>query len=276
MAAIGFALAASLSWGVGDFVSGIKTRAIGTFGFLVPAQFVGLVLAGILVAARGDPWPGARILLAVPAAAASTLGLIAFLRGMSIGALSLVTPIAGASSIVPVVFGLGTGETLGLSRLLGIAAAVVGVMLVSYTRLNGSLDVTRGAGLAVVAALAFGLYFPPMHAAAEVDPYWALLVFRLGSFTLAAAIGMFLMTAAPGVRDLPLVALAGLLDVGGNLLYALASAAHGLLSIVSVLSTVYPIVTVALATLLLHERPRPAQWLGVVLTLSGVGLISAG
>jgi drug/metabolite transporter (DMT)-like permease len=79
----------------------------------------------------------------------------------------------------------------------------------------------------------------------------------------------------PARAQLPVVALAGVLDVGGNLLYALAAAAHGLVSVVSVLSSLYPIVTVALATLVLRERPSRTQWLGVALTFAGIGLISA-
>jgi len=79
----------------------------------------------------------------------------------------------------------------------------------------------------------------------------------------------------PGRSQWPIVALAGLLDVGGNLLYALAAAEEGLVSVISVLASLYPIVTVALATVLLRERPSPWQWVGVALTFAGIGLISA-
>jgi drug/metabolite transporter (DMT)-like permease len=275
VAAVGFALAASLSWGVADFVSGVKARSLGTLRFLVPAQLVGVVLAAAIVAARGEGWPGARILLAVPAAVGSTLGLIAFLRAMSIGTLSVVAPIGGASAVVPVVVGLAAGDALGPVRLGGIGGAIAGVMLVSYRRGEGGFQAARGTGLAVLAALLFGLYFPAMHSAATLDAYWALLVFRLASSALAGGIALAVSPGVPAARDLPLVAVAGLLDVGGNLLYALASAAHGLLSVVSVLSTVYPVVTIALATSLLRERPTRGQWFGVALTITAVAVLTA-
>ena len=102
-----------------------------------------------------------------------------------------------------------------------------------------------------------------------------MLVFRCTSVVIAIGALLLLRARLPGRSQWPIVALAGLLDVGGNLLYALAAAEEGLVSVISVLASLYPIVTVALATVLLRERPSPWQWVGVGLTFAGIGLISA-
>ncbi|HET8607992.1 MAG TPA: EamA family transporter [Gaiellaceae bacterium] len=273
--ALGLALAASLSWGVGDFVSGVKTRSLGVLGVLFPAQVAGLALMAVLVGARGAPWPGNGVLWAIPAACAGTLGLVAFFRGMATGAISVVAPVAGVSAVIPVGFGLAAGDALGGLTAAGIAAALAGVGLASRERGSGG-GLAGGVGWALLAALGFGFYYPPLHAAATVDPYWAVFLFRCTSATLTGGALLALRAPLPPRRELPVVALAGLLDTGGNLLYALAASERGLVSVVSVLSSLYPIVTVALASLLLHERPAPWQWLGVGLTFAGIGLIAAG
>ena len=274
--ALGYALASSLSWGAGDFVSGVKSRALGVFAVLFPSQVAGLVLAGTVVGARGDGWPGTATLWAIPAAFAGTLGLVAFFRGMATGAISVVAPIAGVSAVVPVAFGLAAGDSLGALTGAGVAAALVGVGLAARERDAGGAGFAAGAGWALVAAVGFGFYYPPLHAAGEVDPFWAVFVFRCTSVPLTAAALLLSRSRLPPRSELPVLALAGALDLGGNLLYALAASERGLVSVVSVLSSLYPIVTVALASFFLRERPAPLQWGGVALVFAGVGLIAAG
>jgi drug/metabolite transporter (DMT)-like permease len=273
--ALVYALASSLSWGAGDFISGVKARTLGVLGVLVPAQIAGLALAAVLVLGRGEAWPGSSVLWAIPAAFAGTLGLVAFFRGMAAGAISIVAPVAGLSAVVPVIFGVVAGDDLSVLQSAGIAAALVGVGLASRERGGARLSLAAGAGFGLLAAVGFGFYYPPLHEASQVDPYWAVFVFRVTSVTLTVSALLLLRSRLPARSQLPVVALAGLFDVGGNLLYALAAAEHGLVSVVSVLSSLYPIVTVALATILLRERPGPWQWVGVALTFAGIGLISA-
>ena len=131
-------------------------------------------------------------------------------------------------------------------------------------------------GLALLAALGFGFYFPAMHAAGEVDAWWSSLVFRV---TSAAIITVVVAAKRPALRlsrwKLAIVLCVGLGDALGNALFAAASHEGGLISLTSVLASLYPIVTVLLAAIVLHERVAPLQRLGVVLTLGGVILISA-
>jgi drug/metabolite transporter (DMT)-like permease len=124
--------------------------------------------------------------------------------------------------------------------------------------------------------LGFGGYFPPMHAAGNADFWWAVLIFRMtSSAVILAAVTVRRPSLAVDPVQVPLLVLIGIGDMLGNLLFAAASTS-GLISITSVLASLYPIVTVVLARIVLAERVARSQEAGIVLTLAGVGLISAG
>ena len=274
-AALVLALGASLAWGVADFVGPWQGRTLGTLRVMLWAQLAGITLLGVVVAARGDGPHEWGVLWAVPAALSGTLGLYAYYRGMATGTMSVVAPIAGASAIVPVVFGIATGDRPRPVQLAGIGAAIAGVALASREQDEGRRRVAAGVGLALLAAVGFGFYFPPMHAAGDADPWWGAFVFRL---TAGAIVLVTVALRRPAVRlrggKLAVVAAVGCGDTLGNLLFA-ASAARGIVSLTAVLASLYPIVTVGLAAVVLHERIGGLQRLGVLLTLAGVGLISA-
>src|SRR4029453_16648904 len=131
MSAIVLALGASLSWGFADFFGPLKGRAFGALRVLVYVQLGGLFVITVIVAIRGRGPEDAEALLAIPAAISGTLGLYAYYRGMAVGAMSIVAPIAGVSAIVPVIFGIVTGDRPSTWQLLGIVCALAGVFLAS-------------------------------------------------------------------------------------------------------------------------------------------------
>ena len=275
MRSIALALSASLTWGFADFFGPLKGRTLGALRVLVHVQLGGLVGIAVVVAVRGKGPADVAALLAIPAAISGTLGLYAYYRGMAVGAMSIVAPIAGISAAVPVVFGIATGDRPSLWQWLGIAAALGGVFLAS--REPGRRGkVAAGVGLALLAAIGFGGYFPPMHAAGNADFWWAALIFRMTSASvILAAVAIRRPSLAIEPIQVPLLVLIGIGDMLGNLLFAAASTS-GLVSITSVLASLYPIVTVVLARLVLKERVARSQEAGIVLTLAGVALISAG
>jgi drug/metabolite transporter (DMT)-like permease len=275
MRSIALALGASLTWGFADFFGPLKGRTLGALRVLVYVQLGGLVVIALIVGARGKGPADAGVLFAIPAAISGTLGLYAYYRGMAVGAMSIVAPIAGISAAVPVVFGIATGERPSLWQWLGIAAALAGVFLASREPGRGG-KVAAGVGLALLAAIGFGGYFPPMHEAGNADFWWAALIFRMTSASVILAV---VAVRRPSLSMPPvqvsLVALIGVGDMLGNLLFAAASTS-GLVSITSVLASLYPIVTVVLARIILRERVARSQEAGIALTLAGVALISAG
>jgi drug/metabolite transporter (DMT)-like permease len=275
--AIVLALGASLSWGFADFFGPLQGRKLGVLRTLVYVQLGGLAGIAAIVAVR---WIGPRdavALLAIPAAISGTLGLFAYYRGIAVGAVSIVAPIAGVSAVVPVIVGIASGESPSTWQLAGIACALLGVFLAAREpRSAGETRLAAGVGLAILAAIGFGGYFPFMHAAGNADYWWASLIFRIAS---TSVIMLVVAVQRPNIivprRALPWLSLIGLGDMFGNLLFAAASTS-GLVSVTSVLASLYPIVTVVLARIVLSERVARSQEAGVALTLAGVVLISAG
>jgi drug/metabolite transporter (DMT)-like permease len=272
---IALALGASLTWGFADFFGPLKGRTLGALRVLVYVQLGGLVVIALIVAIRGKGPGDLAALFAIPAAISGTLGLYAYYRGMAVGAMSIVAPIAGISAAIPVIFGIATGDRPSLWQWLGIAGALGGVFLASREPGSGG-RVAAGVGLALLAAIGFGGYFPPMHEAGNADFWWASLFFRMTSASvILAAVAIRRPSLAVEPIQVPLLALIGIGDMLGNLLFAAASTS-GLVSITSVLASLYPIVTVVLARLVLKERVARSQEAGIALTLAGVALISAG
>ena len=276
MKAIVLALSASFTWGLADFFGPLKGRTLGALRVLFYVQLGGLVVIAAIVAIRGRGPADSAALLAIPAAISGTLGLYAYYRGIAVGAVSIVAPIAGISAIVPVIFGIATGDRPSAWQFLGMSAALAGVFLASREPGRGGSKFAAGVGLALLAAVGFGGYFPPMHAAGNADFWWASLIFRM---TSASVIFAAVAIRRPMLRVVPiqfsLLALIGVGDMVGNLFFAAASTS-GLVSITSVLASLYPIVTVVLARLVLKERVARSQEAGIALTLAGVALISAG
>jgi drug/metabolite transporter (DMT)-like permease len=273
--ALALALGASLAWGVADFVGPFVSRTLGALRVLFWAQIGGVAAIGIAVAARDRGPAGWAVLFACVASIAGMLGLFAYYRGMRDGAMSVVAPIAGVSAVIPVIYGIATGDHPSAIQIVGVACALVGVGLASIEHHEGSRRIAAGVGLALLAALGFGIYFPFMHAAGKVDFWWTALVFRSTALLLVAAVVAGAgVSVRLGPRWIAVAALVGIGDTLGNVLFAAASG-RGLVSLTSVLASLYPIVTVVLAAAVVGERVARLQRAGIVLTLAGVVLIGA-
>ncbi|MBX5473470.1 MAG: DMT family transporter [Thermoleophilia bacterium] len=277
MLSAGFALAASLAWGLGDFFGGLKSRALPALAVMAWSQPFGLVALGIAVAVRGSGPADAGVAWACVSAVLGTIGLAAFYRGMAAGAMSVVAPIAAVAAGIPVAWGIAAGDRIDGLQGIGFVAALGGSLLASVERRDERARVARGVGWAVAAMLAFGAYYAPMHAAAAHDWLWPAFLFRCTSVSLVWTTAL-LRGGGHGVarEHLPGLVAIGVLDTGGNALFAAAASTHGLLSVVSVLASLYPVVTVLLARLVLGERVQRSQEAGMLVTLAGVVLITAG
>ena len=277
MAAL-LALGASFSWGVGDFLGGVKARVLPSLLVMAASQPFGLAALGIAVAVRGTPIPGHEVWWSSLSAVLGTAGLFAFYRGMAAGAISVVAPIAALSAAVPVIWGVAVnGDNISGLQAIGFVAAIGGSVAASLELRPGRAQIAAGVGWAVLAMVAFGAYFVPMHAASSQDWLWPAFLFRCTSVTIVVSLALLRGLRPTGLRGhwAALIAI-GFLDTGGNALFAAASSSHGLLSVVSVLASLYPVVTVLLARLVLGERVQRTQDAGVILVLLGVVLITTG
>lgn len=233
----------------------------------------------MIVLARGEgPPAGGDLLIACASAVAGITGLSAFYRGLAVGAMAVVAPISATGAVIPVVVGVASGERPSSLQAVGLAVALVGVVLASREKPDAERPrgVALGAGLALVAALGFGCFFVTMDRASDDDVFWAIFVNRITGVSLLtlAAIALRPRLAVGVANGRALVAI-GTLDITANGLFALGSN-EGLVSVVAVLASLYPVVVVVLAHALLRERVRRLQQGGAAAAIAGVVLISAG
>lgn len=268
------ALLASVAWGVADFLGGLKSRTVHVLVVLLLAQISGVLAIGLVVAIAGNA-PPASVLWAALAGVFGTLGLASFYRGMAVGAISVVAPIAAVGAIVPVIFGIATGDDVSPFQVIGFALALSGVALASFERPEaGAVRIAAGVPWALAAVVGFGGYYVPMHEASGEDFLWAALVFRCTVAVIAFTAWLVVRPSLRAARGhLGAIVMIGILDTAGNALFAAASSL-GEVSVVSVLATLYPVTTVALAALVLGERLDRLQLAGVASALAGVVLIS--
>jgi drug/metabolite transporter (DMT)-like permease len=277
---LGLGLTSSLCWGVSDFIGGLSARRLPLLFVMIFSQAVGLAAVIAVVAIRGTGAPDlVRLLPAVGGGIAGIAALTGFYRALAIGTMSVVAPIAATGVSVPVVVGIARGDHPAASQLIGIVIAVIGVVLASREHGPGIEDRgASGAGiaLALLAAAGFGCYFVGVQSSARADPMWSLLASRVAGVALllvVAGVQGGIAVSRPG-RLWPL-AVMGVLDVSATGFYAVATR-HGLLSVVSVAASLYPLATVVLARVVLGERVRRVQEVGIAAALTGVVLMAAG
>jgi drug/metabolite transporter (DMT)-like permease len=281
------ALLSSLLWGSADFLGGTLSRRRPAALIVAVGQAFGLVAVGIVAVAAGAlDDPGDYLPWAVLSGLAGLVGLVAFYAALAGGTMGVVSPIAALGVVIPLVVGLARGERPGLLQLTGIVIAVAGVVLASGPELSGRAG-ARPLVLAVVAALGFGLALLFIAEGSQTSTLMTLVTMRATSVTVLTIWLAVLVhrarrrrrTGEEGLaltsRELVLVAVVGVGDVGANLAFGIAST-KGLVSVVAVLGSLYPVVTVLLARVVLQERLGRIQTIGVAGALAGVVLIGAG
>jgi drug/metabolite transporter (DMT)-like permease len=128
-----------------------------------------------------------------------------------------------------------------------------------------------------VAAAGFGLYFTLTDVAADdAGAPWTVFLSRGTATIIALTVALAVRAPLGGVRPLvPMMLAVGLFDVTANVLFSLATT-KGLISVVAVLASLYPVVTVVLARLVLGERISAPQRVGAGAALAGAAMITGG
>jgi len=275
-------LSSGLCWGTADFFGGMQSRRLPALAVALWSQIAGgLALLLVLLLSGAQPTL-VSIGWGIVAGLFGGTALVLFYRGLAEGVMSVVAPISACGAIVPVLASIATGEVPNLLTGIGIVAAVVGIVLVSRQSggaLNNPQAQRTSVLLALGAALGFGFFFVFLDRGSNAlgsSPLWVTGGARIGSLTvlLGMSLGNRRAFIWPGARIWPLTAI-GIGDTAANVLFAYASTA-GNLGVVSVLGSLYPVVTVLLGRLLLAERLEPPQYIGVGLALSGVALLAGG
>ena len=287
--AVIFGLAAAIGFGVTDFIGGIKARRHSVPIVVAISQGTGLTIVAAIVLISGQALPSLdAIALGFFSGVALLLGVTAYYRGFSIGAMGVVGPIAATAVVIPLAVGLITGDELSTLQAGGITLAVIGIIGIGYQQNAGSGGgrIALGVGMAILAAIGIGIYYPLVDFAAdETTVLWVVFLHRLGAVTTIALFVYPYLARGPMKRSEQSRADFGRLDIGSLIgmgvisvtstgLFA-AATTEGLLSVVSVLAAMFPVTTILLARLFLGERLSVSQRAGAVAALVGVGLIAA-
>lgn len=268
------ALASALVWGSGDFCGGRASTRSGPFAVLALAATSGIALLVVMAWVSGEPFAADRSLLwAVAAGVAGSLGIVALYGGLAIGSAATVAPLAAViAAAIPVAYGALSQGLPRPTQLVGFVVALAGIWLVAR---SSSARVTGGAGArhGVAAGAGFGAFLI-LIAQVEVSAVYIPLAAARAMMLVTAVVALTMRRAGfPSLASNPIGLLAGVLDAGGNVLYLLARQ-HVRLDIAAVLSSLYPVATVALSRALTGERVSVSQWVGAAVCLVAVVLIA--
>lgn len=270
-------LLAAVFYGVGDFAGGFASRRFNSVTILLYSYPVGVVLMAAMVPFFGGTATTHVVVFGILGGAAGLLGVAVMYQLMVTSPMNVVSPITAVlAAIVPIIVGVTIGERPALAAWVGIALGLLAVVLVSRTTQDHPHGVIalRVLMLAALAGLGFGLYFVFLARAGQDSGLWPLLVSRVASALLIIplAAGRRAFARVTG-RTLAIALAAGACDALANMFFLLASR-EGLLSLASVLTSLYPAVTVLLAVMLLREHVSLVQLCGLVLAAASVVLIT--
>lgn len=271
-------LLVAISYGAADFLGGVASKRAPAAVIVLQSQILGLGLLAVLAVTVPDQHVvGVDLVRGAGAGTGGLLGLVLLYRGLAAGAMSIVAPItAVGAAVLPVAWGLANGEHPGALALTGVAIALVAVGLVAAPTARGPsiANRRREVTLALVAGAGFGFVFILFGDTVKASGLWPLLSARAVSTALLLA-GLRVVRTSGRVRPgtARIVAGTGVLDVAANAMY-LIGARIGLVSLVAVLSSLYPASTVLLARIVLDERVTSRQAVGLGLAVVGVVLIA--
>lgn len=268
-------LAAAAAWiyGLGDFCGGRASRRLDSLSVTLVGQLFGLILLGAALFAFADPiapmvdWGWGAL-----GGAGGLIGLGLLYYCLANGAMTVVGPLtAVVSAVLPVVVGFALGERPSLVALAGIVLALVGIVLV--TGAIGTPHVPtalRIVALTVIGGAGFGFMYVCLDQTSDESGMWPLVAARVVSIGVAALVVVGRRGRGSAGRVTGYAVAAGIFDMGANVLFVLATR-EGLLSLVSVITALYPVSTILLAVRFDRERLSTTQVGGLL----GVGLAVA-
>lgn len=271
MGPIGYAFVAALSYGTADFLGGRAATRIDAMRVVAWSQAIGLAVALVLAPVVGGTPSVTDLWLGAAAGVAGVLGLVSLYRGLASGRAAVVAPASGVvGALVPALIGLIAGERPGGTALAGFVVSIVAVWLAS----GGRAEPGSGLGLGLLAGIGFGLFFVALAPVPETAGLWPLVPTRIASIVVLAVLLRGRVGVVSEARTRLLVVGAGAGDMAANVAILIALQT-GPLGEGAVVSSLYPVVTVLWAAIVIRERIRPSQWAGVAAAVVGMSLIAA-
>lgn len=279
MLSILYGLCAALSWGAGDFTGGLAARKVGAFRSVLYGEVIGVAALFVAVAFAREPLPDMRSwLVAMLAGMLGSIGLMLLYHSMSIGLMSIAAPVSGLlAAALPVIVGAFTEGLPKLVTILGFGFALFAVWMISQGEggIRNILAHLADLKLPLLAGIGFGSYFIFMHEATKGGAtVWPMVASRSGGMILILAYMLAVRSSWKiDSSAWSVITLNGMLDIGGNFFFILASQL-GRLDVSSVLSSLFPGATVLLASIFLKERLTRNQWIGIVAALIAIILMT--
>lgn len=282
MAAL-LAIGAAVTWSVSDFLGGITTRRTHELVVAALSQLAGVVVVLVALPVTGGTPSVPALAWGALAGLGGAGGLVMYFRALAIGPMGVTAPVAAlAGAAVPVAVGLSLGERPGALAVTGIVLGLAATVLASRPAEALPLEVAlaadpdrlrRGLAAAIAAGLLFGLFFVALDRTPDESGLWPLLGARMAALPVLAALLLRRRPAGPDRGAVRVAMLSGALDMAANALFLLA-VRQGLLVLVSVLTSLYPVGIVLLARVVLGERLGRVQLAGAGLAMAAVVLIT--
>ena len=280
MLSIFLGLLAALGWGAGDFTGGIASRKTGAYRTVLYGEVIGIFVLFFVIAIFSEPIPDLRSwMFAMLAGALGTLGLILLYHAMTLGLMSIATPVSALlAAALPVVVGIFREGLPAWTTFIGFGFALFAVWMISQGE-EGVTDILAHLAdlkLPLIAGIGFGSYFVFMHEATSTgSTIWPMVASRSGGLILIT-VYMLVTRSSWKVEDAsawPIITLNGILDISGNVFFILAGQ-MGRLDVAAVLSSLFPGATVILAWIFLKERLSHNQWIGIATALTAIVLMT--
>jgi drug/metabolite transporter (DMT)-like permease len=277
---VALALLSAISFGVCDFVGGIASRRVAALRVVLVSYPVTMVLLGLLAVVIGGPISAGAVVWGSLGGISQACGEWWLYAALGAGPISVVSPLTAVlTAAVPVGVGIAIGDRPGVLAAAGIALAMVAVVLVSREATDEDVTphrfTTTVALLTIGSGVAFGLNFALIHQAPVESRLWPLLFARMSATMLVIIVAAASRNLrVPSGKPLRLALTLPVLDASANVAMLLALHAS-LLSLASVLISLYPVATVVLAMAVLRERVTRWQVLGMILAAVSVSMIAA-
>ena len=274
------ALFSSILWGSADYLAGNLSKRFKAIAVTGASQAIGLITGVVLVLVTGSyiapnlSWNG-YFVPAIGAGIAGFLGLVSFYSGLSTGRMGVVSPISTLSAVIPLTYAFITGERPTIIQIVGMGIALLGAFCASGPDIVNGLPI-KPLLFGLGAALGFGIALTFMAQGSKTSSLMTMTSMRVISVSICILIALRYRTIGGfGKSDIKILVVIGVTDFVANLLLGVATT-KGLVSVAMVLGGLFPIVTSLLAFKFLHERLHKAQYLGIILAVAGVSVISIG
>jgi len=276
---VALAVLSAITYGAADFLGGVASRKHRPIAVVAISQIAGAgLLLSLLLVLGPDRYRLSDFAWGAVAGLIGVTGLIFFYRGLSTGRMAVVAPLSAVmTALVPLAFGLILGERPSTLASIGVVVAIPAIVLITRERTAGTAErSSTGALDGFIAGIGFGAFFVLISRSDPASGIWPLVGARTASIPFVLMIAAAFRQPVRPLRDLnATIVWAGILDIAANGLYLFAVRA-GLLSLASVITSLYPASTIILARVVLKEQMTLTRIVGIVLALIGIALIATG